>query len=435
MGTVYYGHTVALYGFPRDKGKLGIPAEGLIKDGRSNGTVEMLAAEQTGFPVEAGFSGGPVWDRALGRVVGMVVHAASDRTTGASFFIPAASLVNADSDLHSSEYAGEDGRSREHPISHHQAVQAEEEELARLALQEATERHFGPVASGEPGRKADLTAQLHAANDTLSQFERSNADPNRRYLNLEAKLAKLDFMRARSIVAELLHRFGQQGYVVLFVIQRSLLMGGELCVAAIRELLEDSTSDFKHWQIAFTDQADEWVLINRLANYVNEVSASTSRDLKVSMQHVVSKIMGSIQGGSTVFIELANCDLLRPPERVFPWFLQDFWSQVVDDFRCIAEQWRAVKLVVVMSADDVVPPVILSSPLRTRTVDQFKSGSIIELPLRRWTQEEIGNWLGSYYSQLKRAEIEGIAQSVYNASAGGTPNVAYDALRKRLREF
>ena len=84
-----------------------------------------LLRDQPASPSRAGFSGGPVWDRKLRRVVGMLVHAASDKTARASFFIPTASLVNADSDLQSSDY-DEDSHVLAPAMSDYQAYIASE---------------------------------------------------------------------------------------------------------------------------------------------------------------------------------------------------------------------------------------------------------------------------------------------------------------------
>ncbi len=43
---------------------------------------------ETGYLIAPGFSGGPVWDDALGGVVGMIVAADTDERIKAAFLIP-----------------------------------------------------------------------------------------------------------------------------------------------------------------------------------------------------------------------------------------------------------------------------------------------------------------------------------------------------------
>lgn len=63
-------HSFCVYGFPGKTAK-GVWAYGTIKDQRENGLVQLESA--TGYAVQRGFSGGPVFDDDLKKVVGMIV--------------------------------------------------------------------------------------------------------------------------------------------------------------------------------------------------------------------------------------------------------------------------------------------------------------------------------------------------------------------------
>ena len=71
----------------------GVWASGRIMEMEATGWLQIEDTHHTGYFVQPGFSGGPVWDEQLAGVVGMVV--AADTTPGvrAAFAIPSASLV------------------------------------------------------------------------------------------------------------------------------------------------------------------------------------------------------------------------------------------------------------------------------------------------------------------------------------------------------
>ncbi|MCI5148316.1 MAG: serine protease [Candidatus Electrothrix sp. MAN1_4] len=76
-------HSFCVYGFPGKTAK-GVWAYGTIKDQRENGQVQLETA--TGYAVQGGFSGGPVFDDELKKVVGMIVT--SDESVRVASMIP-----------------------------------------------------------------------------------------------------------------------------------------------------------------------------------------------------------------------------------------------------------------------------------------------------------------------------------------------------------
>lgn len=76
-------HSFRVYGFPGKTVK-GVWTHGTIKDRRENGQVQLESA--TGYAVQEGFSGGPVFDDDLKKVVGMIVT--SDESVRVASMIP-----------------------------------------------------------------------------------------------------------------------------------------------------------------------------------------------------------------------------------------------------------------------------------------------------------------------------------------------------------
>ncbi len=86
-------HPFWVCGFPRGY-DAGVWANGvLLAPTVDRGWVQMEAERTTGFAVQRGFSGAPVWDDRLNAAVGLVVTAAGERETRAAFCIPTAALL------------------------------------------------------------------------------------------------------------------------------------------------------------------------------------------------------------------------------------------------------------------------------------------------------------------------------------------------------
>jgi WD40 repeat protein len=93
-----WAHPFRTFGFPsRHDG--GVWASGRLLGREATGWVQLEDVKTTGFRVEPGFSGAPVWDDDLGGVVGMAVAAEARPDVRAAFMIPADVLIAAWPDL------------------------------------------------------------------------------------------------------------------------------------------------------------------------------------------------------------------------------------------------------------------------------------------------------------------------------------------------
>jgi WD40 repeat protein len=93
-----WSHPFRTFGFPsRHDG--GVWASGRLLAREATGWVQLEDVKTTGFRVEPGFSGAPVWDDDLGGVVGMAVAAEARPEVRAAFMIPAHALIAAWPDL------------------------------------------------------------------------------------------------------------------------------------------------------------------------------------------------------------------------------------------------------------------------------------------------------------------------------------------------
>jgi WD40 repeat protein len=92
--TNLWGHPCRLFGFSGGR-KDGVWAAGILRGPQGVGWVQLESSGTTGYSVEPGFSGSPVWDDELAAVVGMAVAAEVDGDLRAAYMIPTAALADA----------------------------------------------------------------------------------------------------------------------------------------------------------------------------------------------------------------------------------------------------------------------------------------------------------------------------------------------------
>ncbi|MEH2212131.1 trypsin-like peptidase domain-containing protein [Nostoc sp.] len=88
-------HPFRIFGFPNGHND-GVWATGVLRDGQGKGWVQLEDSKVTGYRIEPGFSGAPIWDETLIGVVGMAVAAEKRREDiKTAFMIPADVLIEA----------------------------------------------------------------------------------------------------------------------------------------------------------------------------------------------------------------------------------------------------------------------------------------------------------------------------------------------------
>lgn len=88
-----WGHSFRAFGFPAGYDD-GVWALGELRGRQAAGWVQIEDIKQTGYFVQPGFSGGPVWDNELNGVAGMIVAADTNENVRTAFIIPTDVLIN-----------------------------------------------------------------------------------------------------------------------------------------------------------------------------------------------------------------------------------------------------------------------------------------------------------------------------------------------------
>ncbi|MEH2032200.1 MAG: hypothetical protein V7K67_21550 [Nostoc sp.] len=267
----------------------------------------------------------------------------------------------------------------------------------------------------------DLEHQLYS-NDL-------NADANRRFRALEDKLPKIDFKKQISIVKNILEQFTEDG-AALFLINDSLNMAGDLFRLEFKKMLEEETTDLKHYEIAFSigRRLDEIGFLQGLGGHLGIDEIENEREYST----VIDKIFGFIENGSIVFIELRKINLLSNREDFFSWLVNNFGKTLVEKLPliCHFKDIEQVKFIfLAMSDTDICKEYAKLSCFCTEV--EFDKYKILEIPLKEWTEKDIRDWL-TKHSGLSKEINTAIAKDVYESSRGGTPKNIRDALMSTL---
>ena len=163
-----WGHEFRALGFPAGMAD-GVWASGEFRDRQGSGWVQVHGTSN-GQPVEAGFSGTPVWDVAARAVDGMLVAADADRAVDTAYLIPIDQVLGVDPDLLPNPYRGLESFGEEHAEFFH----GREEDVARLL--DAVHRRPVVAVLGQSGTgksslvRAGLLPRLRAAGARIAQL-------------------------------------------------------------------------------------------------------------------------------------------------------------------------------------------------------------------------------------------------------------------------
>jgi hypothetical protein len=265
--------------------------------------------------------------------------------------------------------------------------------------------------------------------DSLLSRQDLAEDANRRYRALEEKLPRIDFKKQINVIKDILEGFSEYGNAIFFV-NDSLYMAGDLFRVELKKILQEETTDLKHYDIAFTvgGSLDEIGFLQGLASYLDIDTIQTKDDYYV----IFEKLLNLIENGSIVFIELRKIDLLENQDSFLCWLLNIFCKSLNDNLtqNCQSKDIEQVKLIILVSSDDNILEKCSSLEIFCDEQD-FNENQIFPITLTPWSEKDISLWLTKHSGLLKN-QITPMAKSIYRSSRDGTPKLICDALRSKL---
>jgi hypothetical protein len=281
------------------------------------------------------------------------------------------------------------------------------------------------------GQIQGLIADQQAVEEQLRTLETTSSSGSPLGRDWQVHLSRINFREAVAITQDLLLNCTEK-CAALFLLPNSLQMGGKFCVSRMRQLLQDSTADFRHFPLecSATSQFSEQWFLDNLARYL-KVEVRPPDHTQAALELI--KIIGhSIRSGSVLFFEIRGWEFVQDYSEMLTWFVREFWVPLTKELRKVERRYSRVRVVILIIIDEELPQSALPPELCC-TRSTFQVERILELPLENWTQDEIREWLELYsYLRLTTEEIGTLARVVYNSSQSGLPALVSEALSQRM---
>ena len=254
--------------------------------------------------------------------------------------------------------------------------------------------------------------------------------------NWEDKFPKIDFHQTNRIFKATLGKFKNKEGAALFLLQNSRSMGGDWCIKNIKYQLQDMGNWYSPCEFEFLpcQKADPIDFLNYLAE---KFSAQSCDEITTYTNKIINKICDSLRSGNILFIQIDICDFTSQ-DTFLDWFVQQFWCKLLEKLPEITQKYPLIRFVAVLSVCGSMPQDFLLSDLCCKS-NKFDSKKILDLPLKRWTEEEINNWLFNFSGLtatnigVTTEEIKRMAYNIHQATKG-TPDAVYNQLMKAMSD-
>lgn len=306
--------------------------------------------------------------------------------------------------------------------------QQAEKRMAQIAEEYAAANHQLGYALSEVDR-VRIRRQMDVLEAEMRDLALRMRQPWHNYL------ARIDYSRATRAFERVNNRLQPQGGAALLLLQNYKALCGQWCVEGLRATLRGQTAHFRSFPVAIMlgDRLDAYTFLTRLGSHLG-CPAPADND-EIALQQMVDTVLqtlcDSLQSGSVYFIELFLRQVDSLCDCFLPWLVEQFWEPLV------AMRWPEVlrknplaQIVLVVEVEPALRPARLPAALECRPTS-FDSTRILELPLQKWTQQEIEAWL-LRFSGLTRPAIgktpdyvRQLAARIYSNSRGGTPDTVY----------
>jgi uncharacterized protein YoxC len=313
-----------------------------------------------------------------------------------------------------------------------QKLKDAQQRLAALTddIQGITKQQGGAESKDQPRLKRELDDKYQEMDDVAKQIDDLNAElavgdespvvQRQVYRNAgnhwEDNLHRIDFAKVTKNVGEICQQLENQEGAALFLLQNSQAMGGKWGVRTIKDRLQDLGTWYPPLEFAFSPHQT----VNSrdfLCAVAQKFNGSMDYDTESKLvTELIKKIYGALCGGQVFLIQI-EIPYLDAKSTFLEWFVDQFWCPLVRQLPLVGETSPLVKVFAVITVRGTVHkaclPEHLCCPKR-----QFHSEKVLNLPLQKWTEAEIRNWLVRFSGLMSpavgmtRPEVDQMAQSV-----------------------
>ncbi len=272
----------------------------------------------------------------------------------------------------------------------------------------------------------------------LSELDAEEKNSNVRHLNLEKSFQKIDFSEAKKMTQSLNTKFGDDSGAILLFLQKSTQHKGNYCINEVLDLIvsdrkvgDDIIGDFRPYPVDLGSPIsgfNEAEFSKRLASHL---SGNLSDDSELLLRNSIKTLCSSLRGGSIVFIKIENWDSIIEQKIFLDWFMKEFWEVLICELDPIFREYSKIRFLVALIAKSPVFTKRSSYPDFFCKKNTFDHRKIIELPLPKWTVEDIKKWLINFRG-LSNAESLQLAEQIYRESEG-KPDTICSILEQKFK--
>jgi hypothetical protein len=232
-------------------------------------------------------------------------------------------------------------------------------------------------------------------------------------LKLEPNLYQIDYQDAKENIDRIVGRLRRTPGPALFLLQNEKQVRGDLCLRYLRNRLDELGVGRREYPIGALDVGGQHtdVFTNKLAEYL-EIEDQAQNLLALVVEQICRDAMDCSYCILSVHIRQID-----PQNSFLDWFLEKFWSLLVDQLEQMQQNAPEATIVGILSTDGYL---IEQQSAQVSCCDVSESSrKFFDLPISAWTEDDIFQWLRRYsLPMLSRNECVGIADNVYQNTEG-----------------
>jgi inactive STAND/Effector-associated domain 9 len=286
-----------------------------------------------------------------------------------------------------------------------------------------------------------LAEKIKTVESEIDASKRASADENQilqrqvyrdSFNNWEDNLHRIDFSKVTKNLGICQQMEDQEG-AALFLLENSQTMGGKWGVKKIRHRLQELGTWYPPLEFVFSQHQTvnpTDFLCAVAQKFDGQMSQAPEPQIIIDL---IKKIYSALCGGHVLLIQI-EIPYLDAKSTFLDWFIHQFWCPLVRQLPMIGRTSPLVKIFAVITVRGKVDKVCLPEAWCCPR-QQFHSEKVLKLPLQKWTEADIRNWLVKFSGLmspavgLTRPEIEQLAQSIYQVSAGRPIDVYHELMK------